>query len=33
MNQWKISGKEKLQLVELGPGRETLASDVLWVNH
>ncbi|KAK2550805.1 Protein arginine methyltransferase NDUFAF7, partial [Acropora cervicornis] len=33
VNQWMTSGKKKLQLVELGPGRGTLASDVLRVNH
>ncbi|XP_074630335.1 protein arginine methyltransferase NDUFAF7, mitochondrial-like isoform X1 [Acropora palmata] len=31
VNQWMTSGKKKLQLVELGPGRGTLASDVLQV--
>ena len=32
-NQGMISGKDKLQMVELGPARGTLASDVLEVNH
>lgn len=33
VNQWMLSGKNKVQLVELGPGRGTLASDVLRVSH
>lgn len=33
VNQWMLSGKNKVQLVELGPGRGTLASDVLRVFH
>ena len=33
VNQWMTPGKKKLQFVELGPGRGTLASDLLRVNH
>ncbi|CAH3016180.1 unnamed protein product, partial [Porites evermanni] len=31
VNQWILSGKKKVQLIELGPGRGTLASDMLRV--
>ena len=31
VNQWMTSGKKDVQLVELGPGRGTLAADVLRV--
>ncbi|XP_068729458.1 protein arginine methyltransferase NDUFAF7, mitochondrial-like isoform X2 [Montipora capricornis] len=31
VNQWLMSGKNKIQLIELGPGRGTLAFDVLRV--
>ena len=33
VNQWITSGKNNIQLVELGPGRGTLASDILRVGH
>jgi len=32
VNQWISSGKKNVQLVELGPGRGTLASDLLRVS-
>ena len=32
VNQWILSGKKKVQLIELGPGRGTLASDALRVS-
>ena len=33
VNQWILSGKKKVQLIELGPGRGTLASDMLRVSN
>ena len=33
VNQWIASRKNNVQLVELGPGRGTLASDILRVSH
>ena len=33
VNQWITSGKNSVQFVELGPGRGTLASDLLRVSH
>ena len=32
VNQWILSGKKKVHLIELGPGRGTLASDMLRVS-
>ena len=33
VNQSILSGKKKVQLIELGPGRGTLASDMLRVSN